>query len=233
MVDLTSEMADLWSALGPGHPGRGRVIQFVSASRGEGTSTVAREFARLAATRSRRPAWLIDADLDDQSQMAAVDLEADRFGRLGRIAGASPDRTCFFTVRPPCKDRTGKLVSDSALLRARSAMAGRLWVTRLRLEMLRYDQRVEILPIGAYWEAMRRHADYVVVDSPSADRSDTAFTLAPLVDTTVIVLAAEQTEPGTAAALRAMLEETGGRVAGLVFNRCEVEPPAILQRLVS
>jgi hypothetical protein len=30
-----------------------------------------------------------------------------------------------------------------------------------------------------------------------------------------------------------MLEEAGGRVAGLVFNRCQVEPPAILERLVS
>jgi hypothetical protein len=165
--------------------------------------------------------------------MAAVDAEPERFGGLGRIAAASPDRTCFFTIQPPVRDRAGKPVADATALRARPALGGRLWITRLRLDLLRYNQRAAILPVGAYWEAMRRHADYVVVDCPAADRSEAAFTLAPLVDVTVIVLAAERTEPATAAALRATLEDAGGRVAGLVFNRAEVEAPALLQRLVS
>ena len=46
MVDLTSEMAGLWAALGPAPSHRGRVIQVVAANSGEGASTVAREYAR-------------------------------------------------------------------------------------------------------------------------------------------------------------------------------------------
>jgi hypothetical protein len=48
MVDLTSEMADLWTALGAPTVGPTRVIQFVAATTGEGASTVAREFAFFA-----------------------------------------------------------------------------------------------------------------------------------------------------------------------------------------
>ena len=62
MVDLTSEMAGLWAALGSAPAHRGRVIQFACANTGEGASTVAREFARLAAVRARKPVWLVDAD---------------------------------------------------------------------------------------------------------------------------------------------------------------------------
>ncbi|HWT53149.1 MAG TPA: sugar kinase, partial [Caulobacter sp.] len=47
MVDLNVEMTELWGALGAPPAGRPHVIQFISARRGEGTSTVAREFARF------------------------------------------------------------------------------------------------------------------------------------------------------------------------------------------
>ena len=108
MVDLTSEMTSLWAALGPAPPDRGRLVQFVSTRAGEGVSTVAREFSRLAAVRTRKPVWLIDADLEGQSQMAAVGAEPDRFGQLGKVAGASPNGTSFFSVRPPLRDRAGR-----------------------------------------------------------------------------------------------------------------------------
>ena len=52
MVDLTTEMAALWAALGPAPGHRGRVIQIAAAGSGEGVSTVAREYARLAAVRA-------------------------------------------------------------------------------------------------------------------------------------------------------------------------------------
>jgi Mrp family chromosome partitioning ATPase len=219
MVDLTSEMADLWAALGPVPPGRGRVLQFVSARTGEGTSTIAREFARLAAVRARRPAWLIDADVYDQGQLNAVAMEPQRFGPVQGQASASPDGSAFFTIHPPLKDRQGRPMPDSRLLHARAVLGGRLWVTRLRAEALHVAQRAQFLASGAYWEAMRRHADYVIIDSPAADRSDAALALAPYVDATVLVVAADERDVGEPAALRDALEAAEGHVAGMVFNR--------------
>ena len=95
MVDLTTEMAGLWAALGPAPAHRGRVIQFVSATSGEGVSTVAREYARLAAVRARKPVWLIDGDLAQQGQEDAVAAEAVSFAdalvKAGKISADARD----------------------------------------------------------------------------------------------------------------------------------------------
>ncbi len=222
MVDLTAEMVGLLNTFGPAPQGKGRVIQFASAATGEGVSTVARNFARVAAARARKPVWLVDADLEAQSQMAAIANEPQLFGGLGKTAGASPDGSAFFAVQPPNRDGHGRPVPDSAMFVARPVMGGRLWVTRLRLDAMSYDQKARVLPLERYWSALAAHAEYVAIDSPAADRSDTAAMLAPFVDATVIVLAAEETDVSQAIALRDAIERRGGSVAGLVINRARL-----------
>lgn len=232
MVDLTHEMAGLWAALGPGRPDRGRVIQFIAASSGEGTSTVAREFARLAAVRARKPVWLVDADLASQDQQSAVAADAERYGGLGRAAAASPDGSAFFTIQPPARDREGRKIADARFLSARPCLGRRLWVTRFRGDALKAGQRALALPRGAYWDAMRRHAETVVVDAPAADRSDFGLTLAPFADAVVLVVAAETSDAAAGATLRHELERAGARCAGLVFNRARARPPEFLRRVM-
>ena len=231
MVDLTSEMAGLWAALGPAPQHRGRVIQFAAAGTGEGVSTVAREFARLAAVRARKPVWLVDGDLLQQGQLEAAAAEPERFGRLGRAAAASPDGSCFFAVTPRVMDRQNRPVASARLLAARPCLGGRLWITRFATETLRSGQRVEVIGEPGYWDALRKHADTVVIDSPAADRSDMAITLAPFVDATILVVAAETTAAHEPVILRDEIEAVGGRIVGAVVNRSTYRPPAFLKRL--
>lgn len=231
MIDLTSEMAALWAALGPAPAHRGRVIQIAGATSGQGVSTVAREYARLAAVRARRPVWLIDADLAQQGQLDAVLGEPDRFGRAGKAAVATPDGSIFFVVTPRVMDRAGRPVHPARLMVARPLLGGRLWVTRFSGEILRSGQRAEVVPDARYWDSLRQHADTIVVDSPAADRSDTAITLAPFVDSTVLVVAAEDGSPAEPMILRDEIEGSGGRIAGLVVNRSTYRPPGFLRRL--
>lgn len=231
MVDLTSEMAGLWAALGPAPAHRGRVIQFACATTGEGTSTVAREFARLAAVRARKPVWLIDADLAQQGQQEAIGAEPERFGRLGPSAAASPDGNVFYAVTPPVLGRDGKPVAPSRLMTARACLGGRLWVTRFRTESLRSGQRAEPLPDPQYWDVMRKHSDTIIIDAPAADRNDVAITLSPYVDATVLVVAAGTTAANEPVILRDEIESVGGRIVGVVVNRSTYKPPAFLRRL--
>jgi Mrp family chromosome partitioning ATPase len=231
MVDLTTEMAGLWAALGPGPAHRGRVIQFACAGTGEGASTVAREFARLAAVRARKPVWLVDADLAQQGQQEIIAAEVERFGRMGAPASASPDGSVFYAITPPVLGRDGKPVDPARLMTARPCLGGRLWVTRFRTETLRSGQRAEPLPDPRYWDIMRRHADTVVIDAPAADRNDVAITLAPYVDATILVVAAESTSPNEPVILRDEIEAVGGRIAGVVVNRSTYKPPSFLRRL--
>src|SRR6185312_8795586 len=136
MVDLTAEMAQLWTALGAPSAGPPRAIQFVAASAGEGASTVAREFALFAARRARRAVWLVDLDLMNAPQHHAIEAEAQRYGMLGRQSAASPDDSCFFAVQPPTRGADGAPWPDARFLVAHPVGGPKLWVTRFRREAL-------------------------------------------------------------------------------------------------
>ena len=233
MVDLTSEMAALWAALGPAPGHRGRVVQVAAANSGEGVSTVAREYARLAAVRARKPVWLVDADLAQQGQMEAIAGQPDRFGVVGKAAIATPDGSIFFAVTPRLMDGDGRPVHPARLMTARPCLGGRLWVTRFAAEHLRSGQRAEAVGDASYWDALRKHADTVVIDAPAADRNDMAITLAPFVDSTVLVVAAGITPANEPLMLRDEIEAVGGKIAGVVVNRSTYNPPAFLKRLAS
>ena len=232
MVDLASEMAQLWASLRAPPKGRGRVIQFAAARGGEGTSTVAREFARHAVSRVRKPVWLVDLDLMESPQSDAIAAQSGRYGALGRQTAASPDGSAFFSVRPPTIGADGRPGGDARFLIAYPVGGPRLWVTRFRRELLTERQSAHVVPGGAYWQAMRRHADLVVVDSPAADRSMAGVTVAPFMDFTVLVVGADQGDVAAPAALKQSILAAGGRCAGLVFNRASARAPEFLRNLL-
>ena len=105
----------------------------------------------------------------------------------------------------------------------------RWWVTRFRREVLRAGQTVHILPSDDYWRAMRQHADVVIVDAPAADRSQAAVTIAPFMDQTVLVVAADEPDVKAPALLRDAVTGAGGAISGLFFNRAVVAPPRFLR----
>lgn len=232
MVDLNAEMADLWASLGAPAAGRARVIQVVAARRGEGTSTVARELAWFAAKRAGRSVWLVDLDLLASPQYLAVRGEAERYGALGEPAAASPDGSIFFTVQPAAQGPDGQPWPDARYLSAHRVGSARWWVTRFRREGLKGRQGVHILPTGDYWTALRRYADVIIVDCPSPDRSQAALVVAPFMDQTVLVVAADEADVRAPAQLRDAIAAAGGTVAGIFFNRATVTPPGFMKAIL-
>jgi Mrp family chromosome partitioning ATPase len=236
MVDLSKDMAALLERLDGGLAGQspagvGRVIQFVGAQPGEGVSTVAREFARIAAWRARRTVWLIELDLMRGDQHAAIAADPRLYGPLGPPTRASADGSMFFDVSPPLPGPDGRPWPDAGYLDAFAVGGANWWVTRFRREALRPGQVARILNTPAYWTMMRRHADLIVVDAPSAQRSRVALATAALVDANVLVVAADRRDVAGPQALRDGLIQAGGRCAGLVFNRAPADPPRFLQAL--
>lgn len=232
MVDLNAEMAELWASLGAPAAGRARVVQIVSARRGEGASTVARELAFFAARRAGRSVWLVDLDLLGSPQYESLRTESDRYGELGEAAAASPDGSMFFTVQPQARIADGTPFPDSRYLAAHRVGEARWWVTRFRREALRGRQAVHILPTGDYWTALRKYADLIVVDAPSPDRSQAALSVASFMDQTVMVVAADEADVRAPAQLRDAITGAGGNVAGLFVNRVTVERPRFLKAIM-
>jgi Mrp family chromosome partitioning ATPase len=89
---------------------------------------------------------------------------------------------------------------------------------------------VRIRPTPDYWTALRRHAELVVVDAPAAERSNAGLVIAPYMDFTVLVVAADGADASAAAALKDAILEAGGHCAGLVFNRARGKSAALAAR---
>ena len=232
MVDLTAEMAVLMQRLGPPPGAVARLVQFVSAQAGSGTSTVAREFARQAAKTAQRGVWLVELDLMKGEQYDHIASDREAYGRIGEPARASPGEAMFFTVTPKIKDVKDQLWSDVRYLAAHTVGQSRLWVTRFRREALRPGQTAQILCEADYWDALRPHADYVVIDAPSADRSPAARVVAPFMDVNILVVAAADRDAAATTALRDDINAAGGRCAGVVLTRAPTEAPTFLRQIL-
>jgi Mrp family chromosome partitioning ATPase len=219
MVDLTHEMAGLMTALGRPSEARGRVFLFVSALEGEGTSTVAREYARCEAAYAKRPVWLVDADLAQQSQLRAVSADPMRFGTPGALSKATPDGSCFFNVAPPARGRDGAVLPDARLIVAQPFLERRLWVTRFLREKLPPGGKTRLSPQADYWQGLRDHAQTVVIDAPPTARSGACLQLAPLADGVIMVVSEQDGDVQARLDLRHAIERVGGRLMGMVYNR--------------
>lgn len=230
MVDLSSEMAELWASLRGSVTGRGRVIQITAARRGEGVSTVARELALFAARRAGRSVWLVDLDLIAAPQHTTIANAAARYGALSEPVQASPDGSMFFTVQPQAQTAAGEIWPDAQYLAAYRVGSARWWVTRFQRERLVAGQGVHVLPASHYWDSLRSVVDLVIVDGPSPERSRAALTVSPFMDQTVLVVAADEPDIEAPARMRDAVAAAGGDVVGLFFNRQAVEAPGFRGR---
>ena len=231
MVDLNSEMAELWGSLNGARSGPARVLQIVSARRGEGSSVVARELACYVARQMGRSVWLVDVDLGGVGQHQAIKADAERYGTLGEPVSATPDGSMFLTVRPPMRGGNGQIWPASRFVTASRVGQAKWWVTRFRKEAVQDGQSLHILPTPDYWSALSRHTDLVIIDTPSADRSRASLTLAPFADQTVLVVAADQADTQAPRRLSEAISQAGGTVSGLFLNRVTVEAPKFLKAL--
>ena len=160
-----------------------------------------------------------------QSQAASLAADAARFGALGPAAGATPTGAMFFSVQPPLKRPDGRPWPDSRYISAHSVGGTDLWVTLFRREALRGRQGVHVLPTGDYWNALRRHADIIVVarQPPSAGPPHCAVH-----GRVVLVVAADEGDVRAPGAVRDALVEAGVRPAGCASNRAQPEAPSFL-----
>ena len=222
MLDLRQELSGLWQATARLTPREGgRVLMFMSAREGEGTSSVAASFALMAAARAARMTWLIDLDLRENPLYTAFAKGTLKgTGRPGNALDASLRTEQIYSV--PGAERDPALTK---LLTAHQIEGLRLLVTRFRNERLKPGQRVRMEPAPGWWSALRQSADWAVVDAPALARSAVGLTYAPLVDGVILVVQADTTSAGEVEDLRAAIEGTGGMVAGVVMNQLKGARP--------
>lgn len=223
MIDLQRELSQTWRAASQLSPenGGGRAIMFMSAREDAGTSSVAASFAMLAAKRSKRAVWLVDLDLNRNSQFEAFDKGAfsKQLGRLGKPHKADLGEASFFSISSNNPDKpVVQTDADASYFCVHRAGQSNLLVSRFRNDILADDQKVKIKTGAEYWRAVRGVADWIVVDAPSLETSSAGLAVCSQMDASALVVRADKTTVNDAGVLANEVEGHGGVCLGVVMN---------------
>jgi Mrp family chromosome partitioning ATPase len=204
-LDLESEMLDLQrgvDALVP--PGADtRVLVFTGARPGEGTSTVARAFARLLAERAKSTTLLLDANQNHPDQHRA-------FGLVNEIGwddfGPSDDleRAIYRSPYP------------------------RLWVAPMSWDETPSANLLEGAMMERLLGKLGQWFDTVVVDSGPLATCPVGLAFAQRADGVVLVVEADKTRWPVAQSARDVMVKAGARPLGVVLNKRRYHIPAAL-----
>ena len=204
---IAAELTPLLSAVRPLLDGaKGAVLHVVATARGEGTSTIAREFALLAGTTGRRRTLLIDAVRHDPQTARYFDCDISR----GLVDGA------WIGV-------------DEAVLQRR--VAG----TSLSVACLvgtRGNGPADAATLSALYDQLRGQFELVIIDCPAMDGGEYSTLLPETADGIFLVIRAEGTRPAVISHAKALIEQAGGQFLGAVLNARRNYIPGFLYRLL-
>lgn len=225
MKDLRPDLAGLWqSVTRTTSSGTGRVILFIAAEPGSGTTSMAASFALMAAARAQKTAWLVDLDLRRNPAFAGFQAGfANGVKRPGRAYDASLGTAPIYMVSAPPGTATGARGSNDKRLCAHRIEGTRLLVTRFRTEGLVPGQRIRLRSQPDWWLALRRASDWAVVDAPALKRSGAGLAVAAQADGVVLVARADRTPARAVARLRDEIEAHGGTLVGVAMNRMRAD----------
>ncbi len=195
-----------------------KLIQFIAASPGDGTSTIARDFAEHSAAIAEQPERVLLLDLGGSYRDQAAHfrkrntLHEPMAGEplaLPHVFGGG--RVSFHAV-----GENGFLVSTRMDADRQAAKPEATTETTAR----------------AFWATLRERFDYVVIDSPAMSHSFDGMVIAEAADASILVISAEKTRAPVAERLRDQILEAGGLIVGTILNRRRFYIPKILYRLL-
>jgi protein-tyrosine kinase len=206
-LKMEKEMIGLYQSIEALLPEAGsKVIQFVGSREGEGTSTIAREFAKVMAVKGGKAVLLMDADLLTPSQHFHFDVE--------------PALSLEEVIR------NGKSL-QSALSQVGNTHLYLNLISRNMSSTLRILQSPRIKP---FFDLLRKRYDLILIDSPPATLSPESLALSPRVDGVILVVEAETTRWMVAESVKDKIKKNGGNILGVVLNKRQYHIPEFIYK---
>ena len=187
------------------------VVQFVGPVSSVGTTVIAAGFAQVTALRDTGPR----CKEITQSKSPVLLLDC------GPLAGGT--RRLFRTIaRPETVAEAYNRDPNLDSLHGVPIIGG---VTTAKLGLIDRDGVVRYSSecIAEMIGKLRNKYSVIVLDCPAVSRSIAGPLLAPHSDSTILVVKAGSTRQADLASSRARLEQVGGKLAGVVFNRMPVQ----------
>ena len=207
----------------PREDGRGQIVAIVSPKSTSGTSYVCRHLALTGAEHygaHGHRVCLIDLDLSQQEQSAYFQSEnaQSHHGSVHGPYDATFGETPFWQVSPDAVAADGSRQGDGLYCSLHLIAETGLAFTQFQWSQIKHGQAVHVPHVRDYWQKIREHFALVIIDTPAFERSDTALTVIPEADKTVIVNQTSQSESPENADLAARIKAAGGQCAGMILN---------------
>lgn len=172
-----------------------KVIQFIGASEGEGTSTVVREFARVSSMIIGKPVLLLDAD--------------KRSGSPSLFPGNTPENGVEdeWESEEKLEQAIAKIEDSNTSL------------SLISQDTYPYPKYFYSPKISVFWDKLKERFDLILIDSPPMSASPDGIAIARRVDGVVLVLEAEKTRGPVAENLKERIQKNGGNLLGIIFNK--------------
>ena len=207
--DFEESMISLYQGLENTLPDRDRkVLQFVASRRGEGTSTIVKEFSRVVTEKFGKSVLVLDADQAHPTQH--------------RFLGVTPSHTLEEVLK-------NGLALETAIYRkgesrpALSLIAGNNGAT---------TKIFNSPEIYGLLDQLKGLFEFVLIDSPPVTESQDTLSICRKVDGVVLVMEAETTRWPVAVKVKEEIIKNGGNIIGMVFNkRHHYIPKFIYKRL--
>lgn len=183
-----------------------KVIQFIGSLEGEGTSTIAREFARVSATTFNDRVLLLDGNRNKPSLHLVFNLRP-KYGWEDVLGdGEAIDKAVY-------------QIGDSSL-----------FVCPVSPHSPMSTQSVDTPKLKDLLEGLRQRFDLVLIDSSPANTSPDGIAFCPRVDGVVLILGAEKTRWQVIERVKEQITKNGGNVLGMVFNKRRYYIPDFIYR---
>ena len=203
--EIEGEMARLYQNLQALLPDlANRVVVFVGSRPGEGTSTIAREFAKVSAIRFDRSVLLLDANPYDAVQHIFFNLKPEH-GWGDVVLHGTPIDTALYRI-PKTKlfisPVSGNSNASSQIPNARA------W--------------------EAFFTKLKERFDLILVDAPPATLYPDGLAIVSKADGVILVVAAEDTRWPVVESVKENVLRNGGKLLGMVFNKRRFYIPEFL-----
>lgn len=206
-LEMREEMLCLYKMLDSLLPdANSKVIQFIGARSGEGTSTIAREFAKVTANQIGLRVVLLDADRLQPTQNRYFKLSGDLSWTEAIRCGEPIDKALH-------------RIGQSKLIVSPSGNS--VGFTPEIFHSPVFDQ---------FCVTLKEKFELILLDSVPFSLSPDALAIASKVDGIVIVVEAEKTKWQTVNVMKESIKRVGGNVLGVVLNKRKFYIPDYIYR---
>jgi uncharacterized protein involved in exopolysaccharide biosynthesis/Mrp family chromosome partitioning ATPase len=206
-MEMEQEMIALYQTITAALPDIDhRTVLFVGSRSNEGTSTVARQLARVVSMRMEKSVLLIDLDR------------------------SRPDLHVYSNIKPEINPKNALEAGDQieeSLARVEESslyVMPLFWKTMISPKTIDQAKRVD------FWESLKDRFDLIIVDSPPASMFPDGPAIVSRVDGVILVVEAEKTRWHVALSVKEKLLNSGGNILGTVFNKRRLYIPDFIYR---